>query len=143
MKPEQTFKIAMPPQVNNIRLGIPVRLIRKNKDKGSEFGSVYIYDGLYDVVRPSVGIYPIKETFLPTTQPCLRLNTCEAVCSMSIGQANWPGPSTSMTSSGMRRCFLLPCFCAKEGCPPCKSNLADWPDDIASMQASPVPMPTL
>ena len=43
-------------QVNNTRLGIPVRVIRKNKDKGSEFGSVYIYDGLYDVVRLSAGI---------------------------------------------------------------------------------------
>ena len=70
MKPEQTLKIAMPPQVNNIRLGIPVRLIRKNKDKGSEFGSVYIYDGLYNVVRPSAEILPITEACLPiVTEP--------------------------------------------------------------------------
>ena len=47
-----------------------MRLIRKNKDKGSEFGSVYIYDGLYDVVRFCVGILPIKEACLPVTQPC-------------------------------------------------------------------------
>ena len=39
-------------QVGNIQLAIPVRLIRKNKVAGSEFGEVYIYDGLYDVVRP-------------------------------------------------------------------------------------------
>ena len=57
-KPEQLLKIAMPLQVNNIRLGIPVRLIRKNRDKGSEFGCVYIYDGLYNVVRASAGILP-------------------------------------------------------------------------------------
>ena len=51
MKPKQTLKNAVPLQVNNIRLGIPVRLIRKNKDQGSEFGCIYVYDGLYDVVR--------------------------------------------------------------------------------------------
>ena len=55
-QPEQILKDAVPPQVNNIKLGIPVRLIRKNRDKGSEFGSVYIYDGLYDVVRLSADI---------------------------------------------------------------------------------------
>ena len=38
-------------QVGNIQLGIPVRLIRKNVDKGSEQGNILIYDGLYNVVR--------------------------------------------------------------------------------------------
>lgn len=38
-------------QVGNIQLGIPVRLIRKNVDKGSEQGNIFIYDGLYNVVR--------------------------------------------------------------------------------------------
>ena len=37
--------------MGNIQLGIPVRLIRKNVDKGSEQGNIFIYDGLYNVVR--------------------------------------------------------------------------------------------
>lgn len=61
-KPEQLLKTAVSPQVNTIKLGVPVRLIRKNKDKGSEFGSVYIYDGLYDVVRLSAGIHQLDST---------------------------------------------------------------------------------
>ena len=44
-------------QVGNIQLGIPVRMIRKNKAKGSEIGSIYIFDGLYDVVRPSACLH--------------------------------------------------------------------------------------
>ena len=42
-------------QVGNIQLGIPVRMIRKNAVKGSELGYMYIFDGLYNVVRPSPG----------------------------------------------------------------------------------------
>ncbi len=38
-------------QVGNIELGIPIRVIRKNKDNASEYGNIFIYDGLYDVVR--------------------------------------------------------------------------------------------
>ncbi len=29
-----------------------MRMIRKNKVKGAELGYIYIFDGLYDVVRP-------------------------------------------------------------------------------------------
>ncbi len=38
-------------QVGNIELGIPIRVVRKNKDAASEYGNIFIYDGLYDVVR--------------------------------------------------------------------------------------------
>ena len=38
--------------MGNIQLGIPVRMIRKNAAKGSELGYMYIFDGLYNVVRP-------------------------------------------------------------------------------------------
>lgn len=44
-------------QVGNIQLGIPVRMIRKNAAKGSELGYMYIFDGLYNVVRPSAHDY--------------------------------------------------------------------------------------
>lgn len=37
-------------QVGNIRLGIPVRVTRKNKEPDAICGSVFIYDGLYNVV---------------------------------------------------------------------------------------------
>ncbi|CAL5218970.1 g724 [Coccomyxa viridis] len=37
--------------VGNIQLGIPVRMIRKNKAKGAELGYIYIFDGLYNVVK--------------------------------------------------------------------------------------------
>ena len=32
-------------------MGIPIRLLRKNKDEQAPIGIVVIYDGLYDVVR--------------------------------------------------------------------------------------------
>ena len=35
----------------NIALGIPVRVVRKNEDPHSFHGCVFVYDGLYDVVR--------------------------------------------------------------------------------------------
>lgn len=35
----------------NIALGLPVRLFRRNDDRGSATSSVLFYDGLYDVVR--------------------------------------------------------------------------------------------
>lgn len=38
-------------QVGNIELGVPIRVIRKNKDASSEYSNIFIYDGLYDVVR--------------------------------------------------------------------------------------------
>lgn len=37
--------------VGNIRLGLPVRVVRKNKDTHGIYGCVLIYDGLYDVVE--------------------------------------------------------------------------------------------
>ena len=37
-------------QVRNIQLGIPVRVIRKNPDRDAMYGSVFVYDGLYNVV---------------------------------------------------------------------------------------------
>jgi len=37
--------------VGNIRLGLPVRVTRKNKDKNGIYGMVLIFDGLYDVVQ--------------------------------------------------------------------------------------------
>jgi len=37
--------------VGNIRLGLPVRVTRKNKDKHGIYGIVLIFDGLYDVVE--------------------------------------------------------------------------------------------
>ena len=36
---------------NNVALGVPVRVTRKNRDAGSFYGAVFVYDGLYDVVR--------------------------------------------------------------------------------------------
>ena len=38
-------------QVVSIQLGIPIRVIRKNPDKDAMFGNVFVYDGLYNVVR--------------------------------------------------------------------------------------------
>ena len=99
MKPEQRLKTAVPLQVNNIRLGIPVRVIRKNNDKGSEIGCVYIYDGLYDVVRLSAeGTSScLPEACLPATPPGWPLSALAAACSMRIvqeiglqAQPQWP-----------------------------------------------------
>lgn len=64
-------------QVGNILLGIPVRLIRKNAAKGSELGYMYIFDGLYNVVRPSASLTVFfvhirasrGEGCVPLTQP--------------------------------------------------------------------------
>ena len=33
-----------------MRLGIPVRVTRTNRDEGALYGKVFLYDGLYDVV---------------------------------------------------------------------------------------------
>lgn len=38
-------------QIGNIRLGVPVRVTRKQPDPSTIYGSVFVYDGLYDVVR--------------------------------------------------------------------------------------------
>lgn len=45
----QKFKSLL--QAVSIQLGIPVRVIRKNPDREAMFGNVFIYDGLYNVVR--------------------------------------------------------------------------------------------
>jgi hypothetical protein len=37
----------------NIALGLPVRVFRRNDDRGGATNSVLFYDGLYDVVRPA------------------------------------------------------------------------------------------
>lgn len=37
-------------QIGNIRLGVPVRVTRKQPDPSSIYGGVFVYDGLYDVV---------------------------------------------------------------------------------------------
>ena len=37
---------------NNVALGVPVRVTRKNLDDASLSGSIFVYDGLYDVVSP-------------------------------------------------------------------------------------------
>ena len=37
--------------VGNIRLGVPVRVTRKNRDPYGKYGCVLIFDGLYDVVE--------------------------------------------------------------------------------------------
>ena len=38
-------------QAVSIQLGIPVRVIRKNHDRNALFGNVFVYDGLYNVVK--------------------------------------------------------------------------------------------
>ncbi|CAL8460742.1 g273 [Coccomyxa elongata] len=48
---DQVMKYGNMALVGNIELGIPIRVIRKNKDNASEYGNIFIYDGLYDVVK--------------------------------------------------------------------------------------------
>lgn len=46
---DQTLVPANLSLITNCELSIPVRVIRKNADPCAPYGSVYVYDGLYDV----------------------------------------------------------------------------------------------
>ena len=67
--------------MGNIRLGVPVRVIRKHPDE-SVYKAVYTYDGLYDVVGRSNGILrgniaittPMTQGFL--YRECVQMRYC-------------------------------------------------------------------
>jgi [histone H3]-lysine9 N-trimethyltransferase EHMT len=59
---DQKFERGNEALVGNIRLGLPVRVTRKNKDTHGIYGCVLIFDGLYDVVE--YWMEPGKEGFL-------------------------------------------------------------------------------
>ncbi|KAK9858793.1 hypothetical protein WJX84_002670 [Apatococcus fuscideae] len=96
--------LTKPCKVVSIQLGIPVRLIRKNPDKDAMFGNVFVYDGLYNVVKFWLSIGLDGKQGLFCTDLSNGKENCKVVCSNVLDDEFPPGmhPSTFPKAENMR-----------------------------------------
>ncbi|KAL3152922.1 hypothetical protein ABBQ38_012226 [Trebouxia sp. C0009 RCD-2024] len=97
--------------VGNIQLGVPVRVTRRNEEKDALSGYVFIYDGLYDVVKywlaNGVGGHAVYKYLLRR-----RPNQGElATCRVEFGGRSAPKGMSALTRHGV---FDLDLSCGKE-----------------------------